>query len=118
MKTVFYPSAHRRHTFETQGKGAFQSVQDRWLDLCEGACLSRAVLTEGRTLLCCHAELAVGRHLLVACDMHLRRMLCYAQSFAIFGGVYAFASCMVQRIRDKQDGEQPDWAPCSVLACH
>ena len=27
------------------------------------------------------------------------------QSFAIFGGVYAFASCIAQRIRQKQDGE-------------
>ena len=27
------------------------------------------------------------------------------QSFAIFGGVYAFASCIAQRLRQKQDGE-------------
>ncbi len=27
------------------------------------------------------------------------------QSFAIFGGVYAFASCIVQRIRQKKDGK-------------
>lgn len=26
------------------------------------------------------------------------------QSFAIFGGVYAFASCIAQRLRQKQDG--------------
>ena len=27
------------------------------------------------------------------------------QSFAMFGGVYAFASCIAQRIRQKQDGK-------------
>lgn len=27
------------------------------------------------------------------------------QSFAMFGGVYAFASCIAQRLRQKQDGE-------------
>ena len=30
---------------------------------------------------------------------------CTLQSFAIFGGVYAFASCIAQRLRQKQDGE-------------
>ena len=31
--------------------------------------------------------------------------LACTQSFAMFGGVYAFVSCLVQRIRNKQDGE-------------
>ena len=31
-------------------------------------------------------------------------MSCMVQSFAIFGGVYAFASCIAQRLRQKQDG--------------
>ena len=31
-------------------------------------------------------------------------IFCMVQSFAIFGGVYAFASCIAQRLRQKQDG--------------
>ena len=39
--------------------------------------------------------------------MHLMHLKMFRmQSFAIFGGVYAFASCIAQRLRQKQDGRR------------
>ncbi len=87
-------------------------MQDRRVELCKGAGLCPAVLP------------SMARHCCAALQLHPRLTLvstgrgvtCHAQSFAMFGGVYAFASCMVQRIRDKQDGEG-SFGPRRLLLC-
>lgn len=83
-------------------------MQDGWLDLCKGA---RCFVQRASALLCCPATAYSWElHHTMTGDVFC------AQSFAIFGGVYAFASCMVQRIRAKQDGEGQSARSLSLLA--
>lgn len=87
----------RREADQASWKGTLSGVQSRGLDFCKGAAFRF------------HFPCTVPFNIEIqTVPFQISNMLCVLlQSFAIFGGVYAFASCIAQRLRQKQDGGVP-----------